>query len=145
MTVRKKPGRDCYAVVAPGLERLAAAELRSIGIEPGGGGAGAATAADAGGIAFAATDERLFDANLRLRTVSRIIVRVAEFRATAFHELERLARGVPWDAFVAAGATVRLRVTCRKSRLYHSDGVAQRVADAIARRVAGVTIGGGDA
>ena len=65
-----------------------------------------------------------------------MIVRIAEFRATAFHELERLARGVPWDAFVAAGGAVRLRVTCRKSRLYHSDGVAQRVADAITRRVA---------
>ena len=85
----------------------------------------------------------LFEANLRLRTVSRVIVRIAEFRATAFHELERLARGVPWDAFVAAGGAVRLRVTCRKSRLYHSDGVAQRVADAITRRVGSVTLTGG--
>jgi putative N6-adenine-specific DNA methylase len=33
-------------------------------------------------------------------------------------------------------------VTCRKSRLYHSDAVAQRVAGAITRRVGGVTISG---
>ncbi|HEX7545173.1 MAG TPA: THUMP domain-containing protein [Gemmatimonadaceae bacterium] len=147
MTSRKQGGRDCYAVVAPGLERLAAAELRAIGIAPrerGSGGTGGGGAdAEAGGVAFAASDEQLFEANLRLRTASRVIVRVAEFRATAFHELERLARGVPWDAFVAPGGAVRLRVTCRKSRLYHSDGVAQRVAGAITRRVAGVTIGDG--
>jgi putative N6-adenine-specific DNA methylase len=35
-----------------------------------------------------------------------------------------------------------MRVTCRKSKLYHSDGVAQRVSGAITRRVAGVTITG---
>jgi putative N6-adenine-specific DNA methylase len=145
MTSRKQGGRDCYAVVAPGLQRLAAAELRAIGITPIGRGTGgvASAASDAGGVAFTANDEQLFGANLRLRTVSRVIVRIAEFRATAFHELERLARGVPWESFVAPRGAVRLRVTCRKSRLYHSDGVAQRVAGAITRRVAGVTISGG--
>jgi putative N6-adenine-specific DNA methylase len=133
----KKPrqaSRDCYAIVAPGLEQLAAAELRSIGIVPG--------PVEPGGVAFETDDAGVFAANLRLRTASRVIVRVAEFRATAFHELERLARSVRWDEFVAPAAAVRLRVTCRKSRLYHSDAVAQRVGDAIKRRVAGATITG---
>jgi putative N6-adenine-specific DNA methylase len=147
VTAAKEPRRDCYAVVAPGLELLAAAELRSIGIEPvvrgAAGAVGVAGAAgEPGGVAFRATDTELFDANLRLRTASRVIVRIAEFRATAFHELERLARGVRWDEFVAPGGAARLRVTCRKSRLYHSDGVAERVAGAIARRVSGATIAG---
>ena len=135
MTAAKEARRDCYAVVAPGLELLAAAELRSIGIEPG-------VDAEPGGVEFRANDAELFEANLRLRTASRVIVRIAEFRATAFHELERLARGVRWDEFVAPAGAVRLRVTCRKSRLYHSDGVAERVAGAIARRVSGATIAG---
>jgi putative N6-adenine-specific DNA methylase len=130
----KEAGRDCYAIVAPGLEPLAAAELRAIGITPG--------AIEPGGVEFKADDAVVFAANLRLRTASRVIVRIAEFRATAFHELERLARTVRWDEFVVAGSTVRLRVTCRKSRLYHSDAVAQRVGDAITRRVPGVTITG---
>ena len=134
MTPAKKSGRDCYAIVAPGLEQLAALELRAIGIAPG--------EAQPGGVAFRADDAGIFEANLRLRTVSRVIVRVAEFRATAFHELERLSRGVNWELLVAPGSAVRLRVTCRKSRLYHSDGVAQRVGDAIKRRVKTVTITG---
>jgi putative N6-adenine-specific DNA methylase len=134
VTPAKKSTRDCYAIVAPGLERIAAAELRAIGIAPG--------EIEPGGVAFTADDTGLFDANLRLRTVSRVIVRVAEFRATAFHELEKLSRTVRWDELVVPGTVVRLRVTCRKSRLYHSDGVAQRVGDAIKRRVGGVTIAG---
>jgi putative N6-adenine-specific DNA methylase len=134
VTPPRKPARDCYAVVAPGLEQLTAAELRAMGVAPG--------TIEPGGVAFTANDARLFEANVRLRTASRVIVRIAAFRATAFHELERLARTVRWDEFVAPGSSVRLRVTCRKSRLYHSDAVAQRVGDAIVRRVNGATITG---
>ncbi len=134
MKPSKPARRECYAIVAPGLEQLAAAELRSIGFTPG--------AIEPGGVEFTADDAGVFAANLRLRTASRVIVRMAEFRATAFHELERLARTMPWDEFVVPGSVVRLRVTCRKSRLYHSDAVAQRVGDAIRRRVTGVTITG---
>ena len=134
MTAAKQRGRDCYAIVAPGLEQLAAAELRAIGIEPG--------EIEPGGVAFRADDVGLFEANLRMRTASRVIVRIAEFRATAFHELEKLSRTVNWDEFVAPGTAVKMRVTCKKSRLYHSDGVAQRVSGAITRKVSGVTITG---
>jgi len=119
--------RSCFAIVAPGLEAVAAAELRALGLVPG--------AIEAGGVDFATDDAGLFRANLHLRSVSRVLVRVAEFKATAFHELERLARGVPWEEFLAVGSAVRLRVSCKKSRLYHSDGVAERVEGAIARRV----------
>jgi putative N6-adenine-specific DNA methylase len=131
----KPARRECYAIVAPGLEQITAAELRSLGITPG--------AIEPGGVEFTADDAGVLAANLRLRTASRVIVRVAEFRATAFHELERLARTVRWDEFVVPGSSARLRVTCRKSRLYHSDAVAQRVGDAITRRVTGVTVAGG--
>jgi putative N6-adenine-specific DNA methylase len=116
------------------MEALAAAELRALDLAPG--------VSTPGGVPFTATDAGLFAANLRLRTASRVLVRAAEFKATAFRELERLARGVRWEQFVASGASVRLRVTCHKSRLYHSDAVAERVAAAIARRVPGVTIAG---
>jgi putative N6-adenine-specific DNA methylase len=123
--------RDCFAVVAPGLEALAAAELRTIGI--------AVATAESGGVGFSATDAELFAANFHARTISRIIVRVAEFRATAFHDLEKIARTIAWDTIVAPKSAIRLRVTCKKSKLYHSDAVAQRVFDAMSRRVTGVT------
>jgi putative N6-adenine-specific DNA methylase len=82
----------------------------------------------------------LYTANLQLRTASRVIVRASEFGATAFYDLERRAAKVPWDTFLSPNSGVALRVTCKKSRLYHSDAVAERVAAAIVGRVRGTRI-----
>ncbi len=84
--------------------------------------------------------ESVARANLWLRTASRVLVRVAEFKASAFFELELAARRVAWDRFLTPGSTVRFRVTCKKSKLYHSDAVAQRLADAVTRRVPSVKV-----
>jgi putative N6-adenine-specific DNA methylase len=70
-----------------------------------------------------------------------VIVRVAEFKATAFFELEKQAKQVPWKRFVAPGSGVEFRVTCKKSKLYHSDAVAQRFATAVEWTVSGVKAG----
>ncbi len=122
---------DCFAIAAPGLETLVAHELVTLGL------------ADAkpvpGGVEFRADAARLASVQLRTRTASRVIVRLATFKAKAFHELERAARQVEWSRVLPAGATFRLRVTCKKSKLYHSDAVAERVAAAIVRGVKGAT------
>jgi len=125
-----RPQYDAFVITAPGLERLAVDELNALGLPDVRGGEG--------GVTFAATRRALYEANLHLRTASRVVVRAAEFGARAFHELERRAGKVPWEAFVSPGDAVSLRVTCRKSRLYHSDAVAERVAGAIMSRVSGV-------
>src|SRR5688572_8761597 len=126
------PKYHAFVITAPGLESLAAAELHTLG------------ASDArtmeGGVAFTASRQSLYSANLHLRTASRVVVRAGEFAATAFHELERRAGKVPWEAFVSPNLGVSVRVTCRKSRLYHSDAVAERVAGAIASRVRGARV-----
>ena len=79
-------------------------------------------------------------ANVGLRIASRVLVRLDSFEAVSFAELERRARRVAWGTVVRAGDTARFRVTCKKSRLYHSDAVAQRLADALSRTVPGVRI-----
>lgn len=114
-----------FAVTAPGLEELAREELGALGVEG---------VAEPGGVAWEGSREELYAANLRLRTASRVLVRVAEFRAKTFFELERHARKVEWERFVEPGGAVGLRVTTRKSRLYHQGAVAQRVREAIEHR-----------
>jgi putative N6-adenine-specific DNA methylase len=65
-----------------------------------------------------------------------VLVRVGEpFHATAFAELVRKASALPWDQFVRRGERVAFRVTCRKSRLYHSGAVEERLLAAVASRV----------
>ena len=117
---------DCFAITAPGLEALTAAELAALGETP---------AEEEGGVAWTGDAVSLCRANLWLRTASRVVVRAARFRARTFYELERHARRIPWERFVSPGSAVRFRVTCRKSRLYHSDAVAQRLAAAIEHRL----------
>ena len=118
---------EIYLVCAPGLETILAAESRALGLR--------VRAAEPGGVTVDGELSDVVSANIGLRTASRVLVRIASFRATAFHELERSARRVAWDRFIAA-APVRVRATCRKSKLYHSDAVAERVLGAI-HRVAG--------
>src|SRR5690242_3119318 len=132
---RSKPSTllEAYAVAAPGLEPLVARELTALGLAPN---------AETGGAAFRGPIESIWRANLWLRTASRVLVRVATFRARAFFELERLARAVPWERYVSSGSAVRFRVTSKKSRLYHTGGIAQRVAEAIDHRLGGGVVVG---
>jgi putative N6-adenine-specific DNA methylase len=127
---RSKPSNllEAYAATAPGLEPLVARELAALGLAPN---------AETGGAAFRGPVESIWRANLWLRTASRVLVRVVSFRAQAFHELERLARAVPWELYVASGSAVRFRVTSKKSRLYHTGGIAQRFGEAIEHRLGG--------
>ena len=77
----------------------------------------------------------MYRANLHLRTASRVIARVAEFGARGFPELVRQAKRQPWERYLDPARPLQLRVTCRKSRLYHSDAVAERVLEAIEKRL----------
>ncbi len=119
---------DCFAITAPDLESVCANELRALGLRP---------KVETGGVTWSGPVDTIATANLWLRTASRVIVRVAEFRVTAFHELERRANRIEWERFVAPGAAVEFRVTCRKSKLYHSDAVAERLMTAVDKRVPG--------
>jgi putative N6-adenine-specific DNA methylase len=124
--------RDAFAIAAPGLAPLVARELQSLGIEP--------LAVEPAGVLFVGTPEAVFRVNCWSRLASRVIVRLAAFEARDFATLEKHAQRVPWESVLAAGETAALSVTCRKSRLYHSDAVAERVARGITRRLPGVQI-----
>ncbi len=123
---------DAFAVTAPGLAPLVVTELRALGI--------AARDVSDAGVAFDGALADVLRVNLWSRLSSRVLVRLAAFEARDFATLEKQALKVPWDRVLQRGMTARLRVTCRKSRLYHSDAVAERVARGIERAVPGVTI-----
>jgi putative N6-adenine-specific DNA methylase len=109
----------CFAVAAPGLEAVCAAEL------------GAATTA--GGAEFEADLERLYHANLWSRTATRILVRLGTIEARDFARLRRRAAELPWERF--AGGRLDFAVTARRSRLYHGTAIAERLEGAVADRL----------
>jgi len=121
-----------FAVTSPGLEPITAQELRqlnllSLQVEP-------------GGVLFKGDLADLYRANLHLRTASRILARLGNyFHASTSVELrERLAH-LPWERFLTPGQPVHLRVTCHKSRLYHSGQVARAVSVALEQRLGTTT------
>ena len=116
-----------FAMTAPGVEAILARELFAMGINPGD--------TVTGGVSFNGKIEHVMRANLWSRVANRVIVRIDEFHASTFHELERRAKKIEWSRFVSSGQTVRFRVTCRKSKLYHSDAVAERLGKAVAAAV----------
>jgi len=127
---------EFFAATAPGLESIALGELKRLGVK---------AKAETGGVSYRGDPDTLYATNLWLRTPSRIVVRIARFHASTFHELERRAKHVPWAHFLAPNANVRIRVTCRKSRLYHSDAVAERLLTAITAAVPGTVRFSGEA
>ncbi len=89
-----------------------------------------------GGVEFRGGLPALYRANLHLRTASRILVRLgSSFYAAAFSELRKKASRLPWERFLTPGQPVSIRATCHKSKLYHSEAVAERIAGAIADRL----------
>jgi putative N6-adenine-specific DNA methylase len=116
----------CFAIAAPGLESIVAGELTALGEKP---------RIEDGGVTWEGDAHSVMRANLWLRTASRVLVRVAEFKATAFYELEKRAKKIPWDSFLAAGQGAEFRVTARKSKLYHSDAIAERLLSALGSRL----------
>ncbi|MEO5567605.1 MAG: class I SAM-dependent RNA methyltransferase [Gemmatimonadaceae bacterium] len=125
----------CFAIAAPGLEPLLEAELRELSIK---------CKAVTGGVEWAGSESSVAIANLWSRLASRVVVRIGEFRARSFFELERHAKKVEWDKYLAPGAQVQFRVTARKSKLYHTGAIEQRLQEAIARKVGrDIVIAGG--
>jgi len=111
----------CSAACAPGLEPLVAAELAGIGVRT-----------DPPGpaqVPFAATVRQLFSACLRSGVASRVLVRVVEFTARTFADLEGEALAVDWSRWTPGGGT--FRVVAVKSRLFHTAAVAERLERAV--------------
>jgi putative N6-adenine-specific DNA methylase len=117
------PRFEIFATTAPGLESIAAGELKSLGVRG---------RQEVGGVGIGGDLDRIYQANLWLRTASRVLVRLGQFHASTFYELVRRSKKLPWSDFLPETGSVEVRVTCRKSKLYHSDAVAERVLSAIA-------------
>lgn len=113
-----RPLHDSAAVCPPGLEPLALAELDALGVRTG--------TPTRGLVPFRATTRQLYLANRWLRITSRVVVRIGRFEATTWTDLERGIGRLAWDDFLADDVAPTFRVTATKSKLIHTDGIAQR-------------------
>ncbi|BEQ15419.1 THUMP domain-containing class I SAM-dependent RNA methyltransferase [Desulfoferula mesophila] len=121
------PEHRFFAVTAPGLEALCAAELTALGageVQP-----------ETGGVNFSAKLELAVAANLWLRTAGRVWLRLKDFRVRLWEDLTRQAEAVPWEVFLAPGAPLNIQVALKGSNLKHTGRIAEVVGRAAAQRL----------
>lgn len=114
---------EIFLATAPGLESVLCAEAKAKGFR-------AATAVQ-GGVTLQGGWPAVWRANLEIRGASRILARIAEFRALHLAQLDKRARKVDWAAFLRRDVPFQVEASCRKSRIYHQGAAAQRVTAAI--------------
>lgn len=115
--------REIFLATQPGLEAALYDEVRAHRFR--------AAKAVAGGVTVNGTWADAWRANLLLRGASRVLMRVATFRAPHLSDLERSARAVPWRDILRPDVPVTVEATCRGSRIYHSGAASERVERAI--------------
>ena len=114
---------DLFAACLPGLEPLLAAELTALGATP---------RELPGGVAFRGSRDLLLRAHLHLGTASHLLLRCATFRCLSLSELERKVAALPWGNWLSRAAVFDVEATAKKSRLYHSGAIEERVEKGIA-------------
>ncbi|MEL7157832.1 MAG: class I SAM-dependent RNA methyltransferase [Actinomycetota bacterium] len=119
------PRRLPAAVICtPGLEFVTRRELEALGLKP--------KPAGTGTIEIAASPRQLYAANVWLRSATRVVVRLATFRATDFRRLQEGAAEIDWAPWMADGVAPRFRISCNQSKLYHTQAIAQRLHQVVA-------------
>ncbi|MCX5917321.1 MAG: class I SAM-dependent RNA methyltransferase [Deltaproteobacteria bacterium] len=130
-----------FAVCAPGLEPFTTRELKDLGLQVASSTSshdslkGQGDVEEIGGVAFRGSLTDLYRANLHLRTASRVLLHLGSFFADTFSDLKRRAKRLGWESYLNPESPVALRVTCHKSRLFHSAAVTERVMESIGSRL----------
>lgn len=112
-----------FATTARGVEEVLAGELRALGME--------IIAAETGGVRFRGDQATCYQANLRLRTASRVLMPLAEFRCETPQELYDRVRSIQWGRYLTPDMTLAVDCNLRDSKLTHSGFVALKAKDAI--------------
>jgi len=117
--------QEFFVVTAPGLERLAAGELRELGL--------ADVREVQGGAGFRGTLIDAMRANLWLRTGSRVLLRLGQFDAPGRRELGARLKRLNLEGLLA-GELAHVSVACQQSRLYHTGLVTDVVRESLGVR-----------
>jgi putative N6-adenine-specific DNA methylase len=126
-----KPHRF-LAVVPLGFEQTFIREFNTLGIQTTICDPGIAQASNHpqvvgdGKVEFTAKITEAWKAVAYTRVANRIMMHIADFKAENFRDLEKKAAEIPWELYLL-GERLHIHVTCKHSRLYHSDAVAERL------------------
>ena len=136
-----KPHRF-LAIVPLGFEQTLVYELQGFGLEFADSESEPRIAGD-GKVEFTAKITEAWKVVAYSRIANRVQMHIADFKAENFRDLEKKAAEIPWELYLSDERTgyalqtrdersissnsLRIHVTCKHSRLYHSDAIAERL------------------
>lgn len=112
-----KPYR-IFVVVQPGLENFAEREIISLGYKD--------LHRIKGGFFLYGHMSTIMKLNFGCRTISRVLIDIAEFEATSFSQLQKHFKNIPWQEYIL-NQNICIRVTSYQCKLYHEKAIADRL------------------
>lgn len=109
---------EIFVATVPGLEAALYQEVLSAAFKN--------PIKNIGGVSFDGNWMDIWRANLLLRTASKVLVRLGNFKVTHLAKLDKKARSFPWLETLLPHHPVRVEVVCKKSRIYHHKAAAER-------------------
>ncbi len=123
LQMTKDQNFEIFLAVAPGLESVLCGEVRLKGFKH--------PKPVPGGVTIEGGWPEVWRANLWVRGATRVLARIAAFRAVHLAQLDDRARHMPWGDVLRADVPFRVEASCTGSRIYHSGAAAERIVTAI--------------
>ncbi len=89
-----------------------------------------------GGVSIVGSWRDVWRANLEMRGASKILVRLGSFKVAHLAKLDKAALKFPWHETFPKGSRIKVEVTCKKSKIYHSKAAAERFEKALKTTIA---------
>ena len=118
-----------FATTLPGLESLCAQEITALPVDI------KNTEIVSGGVEFRCRLTGCYAANLHLRVPTRILMRLTQFKATNFRQLEKNVLHFPWELYLSPSSELDSSVKTRHSRLFHTSAITTRIETCIRERL----------
>ena len=122
-----EPNLSLFASSAPGLEGHVARELARLEVND--------IEERAGGVAFTGGLADAYKANLWLGTATHVLVRLGAFKARQFTQFTRKLERVEFSPWLKK-QPVHVRVSSKRSRLYHTKAIAERTLEVLGAKAA---------
>ena len=120
-----------FAIVQPGFEETALAELQNLGVDD-------IVHTHQGGITFRGKVEDCYRVNLSSRVITRVLMRIDRFKAFHFNQVYKRMRNIPWELYLPADAVPAFKVSSSASKLFHTGRVEEEAAKAVGERLSEV-------
>jgi len=121
--------RPYFAATAPGVESICRRELSAPALSV------RDSAVVTGGVEFTGCLQDCYLANLHLRTANRILMRIHNFRASGFKQLESKTAAIPWELYLPPGLSPQIHATTKHCRLYHTEAIGERMLKSISQHI----------